>query len=87
MWKAYWGGDDMKPFIGGIHTYMKAIKKNLHDQILEPEYKGICMKCFICNGEYSASKGDYWDYPDTWVFRCCDEPMELVRKQTKYIKL
>jgi len=40
--------------------------------------------CGHCGAEYSATPGDYFMLPDSHVFMCCDEPMRLVFKRTRY---
>ena len=59
---------------------MKAIKKNMVDQILTSDKK--ILHCTICGAEYSGNAGDYWNLPDNYVFTCCDNEMELVIKNT-----
>ncbi len=55
---------------------MKAIMKNLKDQILTKDNKS--MRCVVCGSEYSANAGDYWNISDPeYVFKCCNEPMIL----------
>lgn len=62
---------------------MKAIKRNMVDQILNPKDKKI-LYCPGCNTEFSGDAGDYWNCPDDHVFTCasCESEMELVTKQT-----
>jgi hypothetical protein len=60
---------------------MKAIKRNMKDQILTKDRK--ILYCKICGSEYSGNAGDYWHLPDNHVFKCCNEPMELVTKVVK----
>ena len=64
---------------------MRAIKKNLKDQIITNDKK--ILHCPVCDAEYSGNAGDYWNYPDNHVFTCCAVEMELVNKITtvKYI--
>jgi hypothetical protein len=50
---------------------MLAIKKNLKD-----DNKAV-MYCEICHSEYSATAGDYWNYPDEHEFKCCGKVMQL----------
>jgi hypothetical protein len=40
--------------------------------------------CAICHGEASANAGDYFMARPSYVFTCCDEPMQLVTKHTVY---
>lgn len=61
---------------------MIAKKKYLKDQILINDK--TLMFCPICTSEYSANRGDYWNVPDDYVFKCCNVPMQLVTKQTVY---
>lgn len=61
---------------------MKAIKKNLKDQILTDD-KTI-MHCGVCSAEYSANAGDYWNHPEDHEFKCCGLIMDLVTKHTVY---
>jgi len=60
---------------------MKAIKKNMTD----PIFAGITriLHCIVCGGEWSGDAGDYWDYPDDYVFTCsvCGAELELVEKR------
>lgn len=59
---------------------MRAIKKNMKDQILTND--DHILHCPECGIEYSGNAGDYWDYPDDHVFCCneCELELELVRK-------
>ncbi len=60
--------------------------KDLTDQIGTP-YPRPLLKCSVCQGEYSANRGDYFmAHPDT-VMMCCDEPMALVVKRTVYAEV
>ena len=70
---------------------MKAIKKNMRNQIgLGCTDKKI-LYCKECGSEFSGNSGDYWDVPDNHIFTCdClvfPLEMELVTKKTtiKYI--
>lgn len=56
---------------------MLAVKRNLKDGILHKEYAGRVMYCKVCGAQYSANRGDYWDTPEEYVFKCCDKPMHL----------
>ena len=60
---------------------MKAIKKNMKDQIIGKDRK--ILHCPACDGEWSGNAGDYWDYPDDYVFMCnyCGVELELVEKR------
>lgn len=58
---------------------MKAIKKNMIDQIVTNDTK--ILHCPECGAEYSGNAGDYWNLPDNYVFHCeCGAEMELVNK-------
>ena len=59
---------------------MRAIKRNMKDQILTGDNK--ILHCPECDAEYSGNARDYWDYPDDHVFTCdeCKVEMELVNK-------
>ena len=63
---------------------MKALKKNMKDQILDKTDHKI-LHCPGCDKEFSGNAGDYWDVPDNFVFGCsgCDCEMELVTKKIK----
>ena len=61
---------------------MKAIVKNL----LNRTSKEI-MICENCGNQYSANKGDYWNFPDNYKFVCCDRTMDLVIPITTYIRV
>jgi hypothetical protein len=62
---------------------MKAILKNLKDQILTRDNK--IMYCPYCGAEYSANSGDYFMINNpNYKFQCCGITMELVTKQTIY---
>lgn len=60
---------------------MRAIKKNMRDSILTGDRK--ILHCPECDAEYSGNAGDYWNYPDDYVFTCqdCQCEMELVNKR------
>jgi len=62
---------------------MKAIKKNLKDQILTDDKK--IMFCNICGTEGSANSGDYWNTPEEYRFKCCNRTMSLVNKKVRVI--
>ena len=59
---------------------MKAIKRNMKDQILSDDKK--ILHCLECNAEFSGGAGDYWNLPDDHEFKCsdCGGKMELVNK-------
>jgi hypothetical protein len=59
---------------------------DLQDQIGTLEPRPI-LHCDICDSEYSAHAGDYWDHPKDYVFTCCGEPMSLVIKRKVYMKV
>ncbi len=66
---------------------MRAIKKNMKDQILTDDTK--ILHCPQCGAEYSGNAGDYWNLPDDYIFKCeeCGIEMELVNKivSVKYV--
>jgi len=57
---------------------MRAVKKNMADQILTNDKK--ILHCRVCGAEFSGNKGDYWWMPENTVFNHCGEEMELVEK-------
>jgi hypothetical protein len=59
---------------------MRAIKKNMKDQILTGDKK--ILHCVQCGAEFSGNVGDYFMAPDNHVFHCPydDTEMELVNK-------
>ncbi len=60
---------------------MKAILKNLKDQILTND--NTIMYCPICESQYSANSGDYYMINDeNYEFKCCEETMLLGEMQT-----
>jgi len=63
---------------------MKAILKNLKDQILSDDNR--IMYCPLCGAEYSANSGDYFMLTNpNHKFKCCNNTMELVTKKLSYI--
>jgi peptide subunit release factor 1 (eRF1) len=64
---------------------VKAIKSNMKDQILTNDRK--VLHCPECNVDFSGNKGDYWNLPETHIFRCleCGVEMELVTKITTVV--
>ena len=52
-------------------------------ELLDSPPYGEMLICSSCWGEYSASKGDYWQHPEEDIL-CCEQPMELVVKTTVY---
>jgi hypothetical protein len=56
---------------------MKAIRKNLREELGSPEGGRRVMYCPACpDAQCSAHAGDYWDVPADYVFKCdCGEPM------------
>lgn len=62
---------------------------NTHEPVtvaqLPRELHGEFLYCIECSGEYSAQRGDYFmASPDT-VMTCCDQPMRLVRRQSRLV--
>ncbi len=46
---------------------------------------GELLKCAICDGEYSATQGDYFmAHPDDTPM-CCDEPLTLVTRGVVFV--
>jgi len=41
---------------------------------------GEFLYCQVCDSRCSAIRGDYFQLPDTYTFRCCGEPMILARE-------
>lgn len=62
---------------------MKAIKRNMKDQILTNDRK--ILYCVHCDYEASGNAGDYWGSLDNYVFYCpvCGTELELVTKTVK----
>ena len=63
---------------------MKAIMKNLKDQILTDDT--TIMYCPFCLGQYSAHRGDYWDHIEDYEFTCCHETMLLGNFKKEFIE-
>ena len=63
---------------------MRAIRKNMTDQLGIPACDKQILHCPACDGEWSGHAGDYWDLPDDHVFVCadCEIELELVVKRT-----
>lgn len=61
--------------------------RDLKDTILNPEHGGEFLKCWICGGESSANKGDYFMHRDDYVFTCCGVNMELCIKKVEFISV
>lgn len=49
---------------------MVKVKPNYQDRQLQAH-------CTVCGAEYSADPGDYWDWPDVIMIKCCNEPCIL----------
>ena len=64
---------------------MKAIYKNLKDQILTND--NAVMYCTKCGSEFSANSGDYFmiNNPE-YRFKCCKKTMELGSFTATFIK-
>jgi hypothetical protein len=45
-----------------------------------PKYKQY-LYCYLCNGQYSAHRGDYFHWPPTAVMECCEKPLQLVQER------
>ena len=62
---------------------MKALKKNMIDHIWHPEEPARVLHCPCCMSDFSGNAGDYWDYPDDYLFKCgeCGEELELVERR------
>lgn len=56
---------------------------DLEDQTGKPG-PHLILFCGCCGGEYSANRSDYFWATTNYVFKCCDKPLELVKKQTVY---
>lgn len=55
---------------------------------LKDHYEGhVFLYCETCFGEYSATKGDYWDMPEEEAFTCdhCGTNLRLVRRETRLV--
>lgn len=61
---------------------MEATVRNLRDEVFEKHKDKRFLYCPRCGGEYSAHKGDYWNLPDSYVFKCCGEPMIIATSKT-----
>ena len=55
----------------------RVTRASLQDQIGSP-YPRPFLYCRKCGAEYSANAGDYWNTPDSHVFKCCRVNMMLV---------
>ncbi len=58
---------------------MRAIKSNMEDQVITKDRK--ILHCPKCGAEYSGNRGDYFMFPENYVFCCCEAEMELVTKR------
>ena len=57
---------------------MDAIKKNLRDELGNPEGGVRVMYCPECDCRCSAHRGDYWNVPEDYVFTCeCGATMKI----------
>jgi hypothetical protein len=73
------GGGGMKE-----NTQPKQVRvADLQDQIGTP-YPRALLFCECCGSEYSAHRGDYWNFPKTHVLTCCGAPMVLAIKKKTY---
>jgi len=54
---------------------MKAIKRNLKDEILEPTDQ--VAYCRVCGQTYSANSGDYFMLEPDEKLTCCGKTMDL----------
>jgi hypothetical protein len=52
--------------------------KDLADHCFTEERSNEVLYCEICENLFSANKGDYWNLPENYVFKCCDCEMLLV---------
>jgi hypothetical protein len=67
-----------------VREGMKMIRvSDLHDQTRYNGPRSI-LRCSVCGTEASANKGDYFQLPETHVFRCCNMPMARVVKETRW---
>jgi hypothetical protein len=64
---------------------MKAVMSNLRDQIGMTGPRPV-MHCPWCHTDWSASRGDYWQYSDDHVFHCmvCDTELQILVKVERY---
>lgn len=40
--------------------------------------------CEVCQGEYSATPGDYWNVDKAHIFECCEVPSMLVQRRGRF---
>jgi len=64
---------------------MKAVMSNLRDQIEMTGPRPV-MHCSECGSDWSAHRGDYWQYNDDYVFTCteCNTELEILVKVERY---
>lgn len=43
------------------------------------------LRCSACGVEFSADVGDYFSLTPDYEFKCCNEPMELVTREVRFI--
>ncbi len=51
-----------------------------------PAY-GVKLYCPHCQGEYSATRGDYFMASPDMVMECCEAPMLLVRERRTLVQV
>lgn len=66
-----------------VHGVKMVRKADLENQIGALDTRSI-LYCTCCGAENSANSGDYWNLPESYLFRCCGKPMVRVVKRTVY---
>lgn len=67
---------------------MIATLKNLKDAMIDKGWSDVIMVCSLCEVEFSANLADYWQLPEGYIFRHCDNTiMELARKSVELTEL
>lgn len=55
-----------------------------YSELPETPKAGICLHCEMCDNDYSATRGDYWDRLDEVALCECGELLTLMRKVISY---
>lgn len=55
--------------------------------ITDRDRRGELLYCRKCGGEYSATRGDYWNMDPRKPFKCCGVNMLLVTRQCRLVEV
>lgn len=57
------------------------------EQLPDRPTPGVFLFCSKCRGEFSATRGDYFQLDPTAPMKCCEVNLHLVRRESKLVEL